>query len=226
MAGMLGSVERARADALTDEEVVERVRAGDTPLFEILMRRHNQRIYRAVRAVLGSDGEAEDVMQEAYVRAYQHLDQYAGRARFITWLTRIALYEAFARRRREQRLTPIESHSEEEPDIMSRLASADPTPEHQAHDRELQVLLEAAVDALPERYRLVFVLREVEELDTAETAGCLDITEETVKTRLHRARALLRKELFARAGATSAEAFQFHLSRCDRVVAAVMARIP
>ncbi len=225
MTAVLGVAERRRADLLSDEEIVERVRAGDTSLFEILMRRHNQRIYRAVRAVLGSDVEAEDVMQEAYVRAYQHLDQFEGRARFITWLTRIALHESFARRRQSQRLYPIESSSEEEPDIMSRLASGERTPEHQAHDRELKVLLEGAVDALPERYRLVFVLREVEELDTAEAAGCLGITEETVKTRLHRARALLRKGLFARAGATSSEAFQFHASRCDRVVAAVMARI-
>ena len=192
--------------ALRDEEVVSRVLAGEHALFEVLMRRYNQRIYRVTRAIVRDEAEAEDVTQDAYVRAFEHLDQFAGRARFSTWLTRIAVHEASTRLRRRGRQTDIE-------ESMPTLVSATAGPEQRAGDRELGQAIEDAVDALPEVYRSVFVLRDVEGLSTAETAACLDINAETVKTRLHRARALLRNHITARIGAALRETFQFDGAR-------------
>ena len=207
-----------------DEEIVRRVVAGDSALFEVLMRRHNQRLYRVARAILRDDVEAEDVMQQAYVNAYVHLDQFADRARFSTWLTRIATYEALARLRRRGRFTEIEgmSDSARDGDI---LASQGPNPERQAYLGELRTTLEGSVDALPEAYRSVFVLRDVEGLSTAETAECLELTADVVKTRLVRARAQLRRSIWERAGLASRDLFPFHAPRCNRVVAAVFERL-
>ncbi|HLY36890.1 MAG TPA: RNA polymerase sigma factor [Candidatus Binatia bacterium] len=204
--------------ALTDEEIVARTRAGEIALFELLMRRYNQRLYRLARAVVRDASEAEDVVQEAFVRAFEHLDQFAGRARFATWLMRIAVHEASARLRRRGRYMDIE-------DSMPTLASGAAGPEQRTADRELGHAIEAAVDALPEVFGAVFVLRDVEGLSTAETAACLGINAETVKTRLHRARALLRNHITARIGVAARDAFRFDGARCDRMVAAVMARI-
>jgi RNA polymerase sigma-70 factor (ECF subfamily) len=212
-------------EPLSDEDVVARVLAGETGMFEIIMRRHNQRLYRVSRAILRNDGEAEDVMQDAYVRAYEHLDQFAGRAKFSTWLTRIAVHEALARQRRDNRYQKLESMSEQEGDLMDRFASLAPNPEEQASNSEIRRLLEEAVEKLPDAYRTVFVLRDIEEMSTTDTADVLEITEENVKVRLHRARALLRKSLFARAGMERKEAFDFHAVRCDRVVKNVFERI-
>lgn len=209
---------------LTDREVIARVRAGEIALFEVLMRRYNQRVYRVARAVVKDETEAEDVMQQAYINAYTHLDQFEERAQFSTWLTRIAIYEALSRRRRQRPTEPLES-VDGNGDYMETLKSPGADPERQAYTGELKQLLERSVDALPEPYRLVFMLREVEGLSTAETAEGLAIGQEAVKTRLHRARAMVRRELFDRAGATGPEAFHFHLSRCDRVVQAVLSRI-
>ncbi len=205
----------------TDSEIVRRVKDGEIELFEVLMRRHNQRIYRVARAVVRNEVEAEDIMQQAYVNAFTHLAQFEERSQFATWLTRIAVHEALARRRRARPTIAVDS--EDTP--MDTLTSGDPDPERQAYASELRRLLERSVDRLPEAYRLVFVLRDVEGMSTAETAEGLDIGAEAVKTRLHRARAMLRRDLFQRAGGASAGAFHFHLSRCDRVVAAVFARI-
>jgi len=215
---------REQGQALSDAEVVGRVRDGETALFEILMRRYNQHLYRVARTILRDDGEAEDVMQQAYVNAYVHLDQFAGRASFSTWLTKIAVYEALARAQRRG-VTASRAVCESSEDTMANIQSSAPTPEHQAFATELKSLLESAIDGLPEHHRLVFTLREIEGLSTAETAECLGISEENVKTRLHRARTLLRDDLFARTGAATVEAFQFHLSRCNRVVAGVLEKI-
>ena len=204
--------------ALTDEEIVARVLEGETALFELVMRRYNQRLYRIARAIVRDDAEAEDVIQDAYVRAFEHLDQFAGRAKFATWLTRIAVHEASARLRRRGRHIDIA-------DSMPTLSSAAPGPEQRAADHELGQAIEAAVDALPEVYSAVFMLRDVDGLSTAETAACLGINAETVKTRLHRARRLLRNHIAARIGIAARETFQFAGARCDRAVAAVMARI-
>jgi RNA polymerase sigma-70 factor (ECF subfamily) len=212
-------------DRLTDEEVVDRVLRGEVALFEILMRRHNPRIYRVARSIVKDEEEAEDIMQQAYVNAYTHLSQFAGRARFSTWLTRIAVYEALARARRRQQLEPIGEASGADEDEMTRLVAKQPDPEQQALAGELRVLLESPIDALPEAYRSTFVLREVQGLSITETAECLGINEETVKTRLHRARGRLRETLYRSAGLANALVFPFHYPRCDRVVDAVFARL-
>jgi RNA polymerase sigma-70 factor, ECF subfamily len=215
----------ANANTMSDEEVVKQVLAGEIKLFEILMRRYNRRLYRVARAILGDDSEAEDVMQDAYVRAYTHLTQFTGQAKFSTWLTKIAVHEALARVRRRNRFIEIDSIPESGRDSMSTFISKTRDPEQQVLARELNAVLEAALGALPKTYRSVFMLREIEGMSTAETGECLDMSEEAVKTRLHRAKALLRKELYGRIETATAGAFQFAGPRCDRVVAAVFDRI-
>jgi RNA polymerase sigma-70 factor, ECF subfamily len=207
--------------SLTDEEIVARVCAGERHLFEHLMRRHNQQVYRAARAVLRDDGETEDVMQDAYVRAYEHLCEFEGRSRFSTWLTRIALHEAFARARRRKRFDSLESRAEDQP----MPAAAIRNPEQLAGDVEMHDLIEKAVGSLPEEFRSVFVLRAVQGMKGTEVAACLGIRETTVKTRLFRARARLQELLVASAGTAVREVYEFHLSRCDRVVSAVLERL-
>ena len=207
-----------QAGALTDEDVVVRVRAGDTHLFEVLMRRYNQRLFRAARAILQNDADAEDAVQQTYLNAYRHLDQFEGRARFSTWLTRIAVYEALFRRRRA-RDKPLESGDDEQSD---RAVSTAPDPERQTYAGELGTLLEAALATLPHGYRSVFMLREIDGLNTLETARQLRVSEGTVKTRLHRARDLLQRKLHH---VTPADAFRFDGSRCDRIVAAVISQL-
>src|SRR5262249_32973005 len=172
--------------------IVDRVRSGDLALFEILMRRHNQRVYRVARAVVRGEAEAEDVMQQAYINAFLHLNQFEQRSQFSTWLTRITVHEALARRRkhRPQEALPSADRSGNE-GIMESLIAPDADPERQAYGAELGRLLESAVDALPETYRSVFMLREIEGLSTSEAAASLELGEEAVKTRLHRARAMV-----------------------------------
>ncbi|HEY3383548.1 MAG TPA: RNA polymerase sigma factor [Vicinamibacterales bacterium] len=208
--------------APTDEQVVARVLAGETALFELLMRRYNQRLYRVARGIVRSPDEAEDVVQEAYVNAYAHLDQFANRAKFSTWLTKIAVYEALARARRQRRFVDADTN---DGDPMTTLDSKEPDPEKQALTSELRLLLEQAIDTLPPPYRSVFILREVQEMSTAETAACLDVTEDAVKMRLHRARSVLRDDLYRRAGTLLPQALPFLGPRCDRMVQVVLARI-
>ena len=187
------------------------------------MRRYNQRLFRVTRSIVTNDLEAEDIIQDAYVRAYEHLRQFEGRARFSTWLTKIAIYEAYARVRRID-YRKVDSLSVLETRGLD-VKSNGRDPEQQIYDGELKVVLEKAFDALPEDYRSVFMLREIEGLSTAETAECLDISEENVKTRLYRARAVLQRELYSVAGANRSQAFQFLGARCDRVVERVLERI-
>jgi len=208
---------------LSDEEVVRRVIEGERALFEILMRRYNRRLFRVTRSIVANDLEAEDIIQDAYVRAYEHLDQFESRARFSTWLTKIAIYEAYARVRRVD-YRKADSISVLEGQGMD-MTSKGRDPEQQIYDGELKMLLEKAFDTLPADYRSVFMLREIEGLSTAETAECLDISEENVKTRLYRARALLQRELYSLVGENANVAFQFLGARCDRIVARVLERI-
>lgn len=212
-------------EEITDEEIVARVMAGETFLFEIIMRRYNQRLYRASRAILRDDAQAEDVVQDAYVRAYQHLAQFAGKAMFSTWLTRIAIHEALARANRLKRFQELESMPDDNGDRMDRFTSPTPDPESQASNSETRVLLERWIEALPHSYRTVLILRDVEEMSTTETAEALGITEENVKTRLHRARALLRRQFYHHAHAATRQAFPLHAPRCDRIVANVFQRL-
>ena len=211
---------------LTDSDIVQRVRAGEHALFEILMRRHNQRVYRAARAVVKDDAEVEDVMQQAYINAFTHLHQFEDRSEFSTWLTRIVLNEAFARRQKMQRTESLAIRAGDNSGaLMEQMTSTQPDPERQAYAEELRRVLEHAVDELPESYRTVFVLRDVEGMSTSETGAGLGIGDEAVKTRLHRARAMMRRSVSARLGELAGSAFQFHAPRCDRVVAAVLESI-
>lgn len=210
----------------TDDQVVSAVLAGNQDQFEVLIRRYNQRLYRVVRGVLRADeAEVEDVIQQAYVNAYLHLGQFGGRALFSTWLTKIALYEALSRARRAGRTISLDAEGDAGEDMVERLEGHAPDPERQALTGELRDVLEDAIEQLPPAYRTVFMLREVEGLSTSETADVLSVREDVVKTRLHRARGMLRHELFERVGASSSAAFTFHASRCDRIVERVFAAL-
>jgi RNA polymerase sigma-70 factor (ECF subfamily) len=208
---------------LPDEEIIRQVIAGNTALFELLMRRYNERVYRAARAIVSNEEEAEDVMQQAYVNAFTHLQQFSGAARFSTWLTKIAVHESLARVRRRGRYEAFDDEASNGEPLMSDRPIENP--ERQAFTGELRSLLEWAIDTLPPGMREVFVLRDVEGLSTAEVAEALDVSEDVVKTRLSRGRAALRRVLLERTGATAPEVFRFYRPRCDRVVTLVLARL-
>ena len=222
MTGSSNAIVRQAAQQ-TDEQVVEQILAGNTALFELLMRRYNERLYRAARAITRDDREAEDVLQQAYVNAFSHLRQFRGQAQFATWLMRITINEALARVRRRGRYEPFDDELSNVETFMPW--NSTPDPERQAFTGELRELLEWAIDQLPDGAREVFVLRDVEGLSTADTAASLEVSEDVIKTRLSRARAALRRSLYERAGATAPDAFRFYRPRCDRVVAEVLARI-
>lgn len=211
-------------DVLSDEDVVRRVVAGELELFELLVRRHNQRLYRMVRAIVHEDADAEDALQQAYVNAWRHLSTFDGRAKFTTWMTRIALRTASevarSRSNRVDQSSPSERAFESRP-----LSVAEP--DQDVTRREVAQLLEQSIDALPEAYRVVFVLRVLEENSTADVARSLSLTETAVKVRLHRARDLLRHGLLQRAIELGAldQTWAIGGDRCDRIVAGVFVRI-
>jgi RNA polymerase sigma-70 factor, ECF subfamily len=218
----------AAAPVLSDFELVERVRAGDAVAFELIMRRHNRRLFRLARSILRSGAEAEDVVQETYVRAYASLDQFVGPHGLAAWLARIAANEALGRVRGWGRVVSLEEYlGGEDADVrrVETMTSEHPDPERMTGTSELRRLLEVAIDALPDEFRTVFVLRAVEGMSIAETAEALSIRPETVKTRLHRARHRLQQTLGARLDALLPATFDFGGERCDRIVAAVLARL-
>jgi RNA polymerase sigma-70 factor (ECF subfamily) len=204
-------------DQAPDAEVVAAVLAGDRAAFAILVRRHNQRLYRACRAVLGDDTEAEDAVQTAWVNVYRNLASFRGEARFSTWATRIAVNEASARLRQRRRLVAVSDEDVTMPDRRN--------PEDDATTRELGRLLERQLDELPEGMRAVLVLRDVLELDTAETASCLGIGEEAVRVRLHRARQAMARQMSGLVEQGGAAVWRFDGERCRRMVAEVMTAI-
>jgi RNA polymerase sigma-70 factor (ECF subfamily) len=208
----------------TDEEIVALVLAGERALFELLMRRHNRRVYRSVRAILRDEAESEDAMQAAYLAAFSHLADFRGGASFATWLTRIAINEAFGRLRRRRGLVASDDEPAG-PAGVEALESDRPDPEQHAASRELVGLVETAVDRLPASYRAIFMLREVEGLSTADAAASLGIGEDLAKVRLLRARRALRGEIAEMLGKDAPAAFAFDAVRCDRVVRAVMAKL-
>ncbi len=202
---------------LTDEEVIRRVLQGETALYEIVMRRHNQRLYRTIRAILGND-DVEDIMQEVYLQAYRRLDQFRGESAFLTWLTRIAIRRAISHKRR---LHSKNEQFETEHEMTTRADNRASGPEKQAFDVEVRKILESAIDAMPARYRTVLILRDVEGLSTAETAECLHITVESAKVALHRARRRIRGLITQQFGGNVDQLFPFHATRCNAVVQAV-----
>lgn len=210
--------------------LVGQVLAGDHEAFRQLMQRYNQRLFRVARAVVNDETEAEDVVQEAYMHAYEKLRSFRGEASLATWLTRIVLNEANGRLRRRRPEVGLERLEAAQPAagrvlaFPSKFGSEDPAAA--AARAQLRRMLERAVDALPEPFRLVFILREIEECSVEETALALDLRPATVKTRLHRARQRLRADLHDTLATTLTEAFPFLGARCDRMTAAVLERLP
>ncbi len=209
---------------VADDDLIERVRSGELDLFEIVMRRYNRRIYKIARAFVRSDVDAEDVMQETYLRAFASLEQFAGRSSFSTWLIRIAINEALRRRRQNQKVT-LKSDFEELGDLAGLRGSPNALPEEGVLRAELRGRIDAAIESLPMPHRVVFVMRSVEGLSTRRTARLLRVSEDVVKTRLSRARSHLRKQLEPYTRISSADVFWFHLVRCNRVVSAVLRQL-
>jgi RNA polymerase sigma-70 factor, ECF subfamily len=216
--------------AVPDVELLERVRAGDAVAFELIMRRYNRRLFRLARSIVRNAAEAEDVVQETYLRAYARCHEFRGPHGFSAWLTRIAANEALGRLRSRSRVISLDGYlsgAGGDADVrrIETMASPQLDPERLTGNGELRRLLEAAIDALPDDFRVVFVLRAVEGLSVAETAESLSIRPETVKTRFHRARRLVQETLGARFESLLPATFGFAGARCDRVVAAVLVRV-
>lgn len=199
----------------TDAELVEGSLRGDVRAFERIMRAHNQRLFRVVRAIVRDDADAEDVLQQTYLKAYRALESFRGDSKLSTWLTRIAIHVAL------RRASNRRDHSE----LEDTLGATAPTPEENAMQAELRTALESAIDQLDVRYRLVLVMRDVQGMSTRETSTCLAVSEEAVRVRLHRARRLLRTRLEDRLDLSAGDAFAFAGDRCDRIVAGVLTQL-
>lgn len=214
--------------AAADLALADRIAHRDAAAFEQLMRQHNGRLFRIVRAILKDDAEAEDALQDAYVDAYRHIGDFKGTAQLGTWLTRIAINHALMRlrkQRRERQVIPMhESKPDAAPEVESVPDAAAESPIATTLRGEMRELLERRIDALPVAFRTVFVMREVEEMTVDETAAALGIPPATVRTRLFRARTLLRTALANDIDVATRDVFGFLGARCDRIVAAVLAR--
>lgn len=219
---------RASAPDASDFALAQRAAAGDLSAFEQIMRRHNRMLYRTARSILRDEADAEDCLQSAYLLAYRSIVTFAGHAKLSTWLARIVINEALGHKRRAARraaLIPIEGGADTDLLALEALAAETPGPETEAMRHELGALIERRIDALPEVFRTVFVLRALEELSVEETATLLEIPEPTVRTRYFRARSLLRESLAREVDAALDDAFAFAGARCDRIVAAVLGRL-
>jgi RNA polymerase sigma-70 factor (ECF subfamily) len=214
---------------VSDAELSRRIAHGDTRALEHLMRLHNRTLFRTARAILRDDAEAEDAVQETYLRAYRSIGTFRGDAKLSTWLIRIVANDALARRRKNARraaIVPIRGGGVEEHELEAEAEARDQDgPESQTQRSELGRLLEQKIDDLPEAFRAVFMLRALEELSVDETAAALGIPEATVRTRFFRARSQLREALSQQIDLAFDDAFAFLGERCDRIVARVLARV-
>ena len=218
------------AEPLDDSTLAERVAKGDQAAFERLMRKYNSKLFRIARAILKDDSDAEDVLQDAYLDAYRHIEEFRGGSQLATWLTRIVINHALMRVRKEKRrssIVPFRSFQAREGG-----PSATDVPDRQSESpsagvlrSEIRRILERRIDELPTSFRTVFVMREVEDMSVEETAECLSLSPATVRSRLFRARALLRESLARDVDMATGDVFGFAGARCDRIVAAVLARI-
>jgi|SRR5579883_2894580 RNA polymerase sigma-70 factor (ECF subfamily) len=214
------------ADLAADDDLVLRARHRDEDALRAIIRQNNRRLFRLVRSIVRDDSEAEEVVQESYVRAFTKLAEFRGDARLTTWLTRIALNEAYGRLRRRRTRRVFEKLQAASAEIiLFPLASMQPDPERIMAQNEIHKILERAIDALPEPFRVVVVARLVEEMSIEETADLLGLRPETVKTRLHRARKALRDDLERQLGRHLTEAFPFAGARCERMAEAVIATL-
>jgi RNA polymerase sigma-70 factor (ECF subfamily) len=219
---------RVPLDAADDPALVQQVRRGSSAAFGALMRRYNRRLYRTARAILKDDGAAEDALQEAYVAAYRHIDEFRGDAAVGTWLTRIVVnqaLQALRRLRRERVVVPIDEAASGDDGALDVADAPARTPENVMLRAEMRQLIERRIDALPEGYRAVFMLREVEDMTVEETAAALDIPAATVRSRLFRAKAQLRESLAREFDVATQDVFGFDGERCARIVRTVLARI-
>jgi RNA polymerase sigma-70 factor (ECF subfamily) len=212
----------AAGPALPDHEIVRRIVAGERRLYALLLPRYNQRLFRVARAILRRDDEAEDVVQQAWVAAFENLAAFRHESSFATWLTRIAVNEALGRLRTRNRRGDLALVDIDDGQV---IAADSPSPEEDVAASEMRTLLQNEIDALPDLYRVVFVMREVEEMDTSATAACLGLTEETVRVRLHRARHMLQESLTDCLGSSVSSVFSFAGERCDRMQLTVLGRL-
>jgi RNA polymerase sigma-70 factor, ECF subfamily len=214
--------------ASDDAELVRRARIRDEAAIRTIMQTNNRRLYRIARGILRNDGEAEDVVQETYVRAFTHLDSFRGDSSLATWLSRIAMNEALGRLRRQRPSvdwTTLEPGTLNAQIIQFPVSATSDDPEKSMAQREIQHVVEQAIDELPEAFRIVFITRVIEGMNVEETAEILDLKPETVKTRLHRARTMLRTSVEKKIGPVVMEAFPFAGKRCERLTNAVLARL-
>lgn len=220
-------LQRANPESLSDQQLVSLARQRDEIAVRALTKRYNRRLYRVARSILRNDSEAEDVVQETYVRAFTGLDLFRGEAGFGTWLTRIAMNEALGRLRRRRPTVDWDTHGEDRIHaeiIQFPVSAAGNDPERTMAQSEIRNVLEHSIDELPDTFRLVFVARIVEDMSVEETAELLGLRPETVKTRLHRARLLLRDTLEKQLGPALTETFPFGGRRCERMTEMVVRR--
>ncbi len=215
---------------LNDSELVTRAKAGDRAAIRTIVRQNNRRLFRVARSILKDDWEAEDAVQEAYVRAFNQLAGFEGRSKLSTWLTRIVVNEALGRlrKRRPETATAAEldtAAGQDAATIIPFPLTAQLDPERAMAQSEINAMLEKAIDALPDVYRVILVARVIEEMSIEETAELFDLNPETVKTRLHRARALLRQDMEQKFGPLLTQTFPFDGARCDRMAERVLARL-
>ncbi|MER9586777.1 RNA polymerase sigma factor [Mesorhizobium sp. M0276] len=213
----------AVSSASGDVQLVRRALAREGDAFRTIIKTHNQRLYRIARGVVRNDSEAEDIVQEAYVRAFAHLDAFRGDSSLATWLSRIVINEALGRLRKRRRTVAMPESPQAE--IIRFPLNPSDDPERTMAQRQILQLVEQATDSLPDVYRTVFVARVIEGLSIEETADLLCVRPQTVKTRLHRARALVRKALDDQIGPVLLDAFPFAGRRCERLTSAVMRRL-
>ena len=224
------AVQQTLSSDVSDTEFARRIVSGDQLAFEALMRKYNRMLYRTARAILKDDADAEDALQLAYLSAYRSIGGFRGESRLSTWLTRIVANEAMMRLRRRGReamVVPLDSVSDNEANIMTSegIAQAGERPELAAMRGQTRAMIERKIDALPDAFRAVFVLRALEELSVEDTAASLHIPEATVRTRFFRARGLLRESLAREMDSAIEDAFAFAGDRCDRIVTGVLDRL-
>lgn len=215
---------------ITDSEIIERVLSGDKDLYELIMRKYNQRLFRIGRSIINDQDEVEDILQDTYIKAYENLVNFKGLSLFSTWLTRILINEAIARKNQKSRMSSIFQEDQYSGETngynkseYNNMASDQRNPEEETINKELKNSLEKVIDSLPEMYRTIYVMREIEGMNIAETSECLGISESNVKVRLNRSKEMLRSSLTDIY--KESEIFEFMGSRCDKIVAIVLSRI-
>ncbi|MBO9683250.1 MAG: RNA polymerase sigma factor [Flavisolibacter sp.] len=214
--------QKSNASGISDKEIIVRVLNGEKDLYAMIVRRYNERLYRVGASMIHDDAEIEDAMQTAYINAYENLGKFAFKAAFSTWLTKILINECILRLKKRRSYVFLNKEVAVNRDYREQTMDVQ-TPAVKMLNSELKIKLEEAIRQLPEKYRVVFVMREIENMTVAETQSCLNLTEVNVKVRLNRAKALLRNALSTYYN--KEEIFHFHLSRCDRMVERVMNQI-